>query len=345
MLEAICKRRGVGIRIAAIAAASLALAGFAQAHAGESLRSKILTLLVGATPGGGYDLYARLVGRHIGKHLPGQPTVIATNMPGALGMTPANYLYNVAPKDGSTIGMLVQNLAEEQVLGAEAIQYDASKFGWIGRIAPNVELAYVWHEVPVKRFADLQQRETIFAGQGASASLYPMLLNKLLDTRIKVVRGYRSTASVHLAMERGEVEGVTGSWGVVSTAAPDWIRDKKVNIILQYQHERHPELSEVPTVLELMRSDEDREIFPFFITSAMVGRSIVAPPGLEPDQLALLRTAFDNTMKDPQFLAEAAQAKFELGPLPGAQLQAIIEHQVNVSPAIRDRILALGWHP
>jgi tripartite-type tricarboxylate transporter receptor subunit TctC len=333
------------MRIAAIAAVLMALAGLTQAQVSEPFKGKTITLYVGASAGGGYDTYGRLVGRHIGKYLPGQPTVIASNMPGGMGITPANYLYNVAPKDGTAIAILVQNLAEEQVLGAESIQYDASKFGWVGRIAPNVELAYIWHEVPVKRFEDLQLRETIFAGQGASASLYPALLNKLLDTRIKLVRGYRSTASVHLAMERGEVEGVTGSLDVVSNSAADWVRDKKVTIVLQYQHERHPSLAEIPTVLEFVRSDDDRDVFSFFISSAMVGRSIVAPPGLPPDQLALLRTAFDNTMKDPQFLAEAAQTKFELGPLPGAELQTIVERQVNVSPAIRDRILALGWHP
>jgi len=335
------------MRIAAVAAVSMALAGlaqgFAQAQVSEPFKGKTITLTVGATAGGGYDTYGRLVGRHIGKHLPGQSTVIATNMPGGLGITPANYLFNVAPRDGTAIAILVQNLAEEQVLGVDSIQFDAAQFGWVGRMAPNVELAYVWHEVPVKRFEDLQQRETIFAGQGASAFLYPTLLNKLLDTRIKLVRGYRSTASVHLAMERGEVEGTTGSLDVMSNSAPDWLRDKKVTILLQYQHERHPRFADVPAVLEFIQSADDREVFSFFISSGMVGRSIVAPPGLPPERLALLRRAFDDTMKDAQFVAEAAQAKFELGPLSGAALQAIVERQVNVSPAIRDRILALGW--
>ena len=337
------------MRIAAVAA--VALAGLAQgvAHAftqaqdGESFKGKTITITVGATPGGGYDAYGRLVARHIGKHLPGQPVVIASNMPGGMGITPANYLYNVAARDGTAIAILVQNLAEEQLLGVDSIQFDAAQFAWVGRIAPNVELAYVWHEVPVTRFEDLQQRNTIFAGQGASAFIYPTLLNKLLDTRIKLVRGYRSTASVHLAMERGEVEGTTGSLDVMSNLAPDWLRDRKVNILLQYQHERHPRFADVPTVLEFIQSADDRAVFSFFISSALVGRSIVAPPGLPPERLALLRRAFDDTMKDPQFLAEAAQMKFELGPLPGVALQAIVERQISVSPAIRDRILALGW--
>jgi tripartite-type tricarboxylate transporter receptor subunit TctC len=331
------------MRIAAIAAVSMALAGLAQAQVSAPYKGKTVTLTVGASPGGGYDTYGRLVGRHIGRHLPGQPMVVATNMPGGMGITPANYLYNVAPKDGTAIAILVQNLAEEQVLGVDSIQFDAAQFGWVGRIAPNVELAYVWHAVPVTRFEDLRRRETIFAGQGASAFIYPTLLNKLLDTRIKLVRGYRSTATVHLAMERGEVEGTTGSLDVMSNFASDWLRDRKVNILLQYQHDRHPNLSGVPTVMEFVRSAEDREVFSFFIGSAMVGRSIVAPPGLPPERLALLRRAFDDTMKDPQFLADAAQTKFELGPLPGAALQAIVERQVKISPAIRNRIISLGW--
>jgi tripartite-type tricarboxylate transporter receptor subunit TctC len=333
------------MRIAAIVAVSIALGGFAQAQVGAPFRGNTVTVYVGASPGGGYDIYGRLVARHIGKHLPGQPTVIASNMPGGMGFTAANFLYNAAPKDGTALAVLVPNIAEAQVLGSDVIQYDAAKFGWVGRIAPNVEIAYVWHTVPVKRFEDLQQRETIFAGQGASAFLYPTLLNRLLNTKIKVVRGYNATASVHLAMERGEVEGVTGSLGVISSSAPDWVRDKKVTIILQYQQERHRDLASVPAVLELIQSPEDREVFAFFISSATVGRSIVAPPGLPPDRLALLRRAFDDTMNDPQFVTDAAQAKFELGPLPGTALQAIVERQVNVSPAIRDRILALGWRP
>jgi tripartite-type tricarboxylate transporter receptor subunit TctC len=355
MIETNDELRGVGMRIAAIAAVSLALAGFAQGFApafaqglaqapvSESFKGKTVTLIVGATPGGGFDTYGRLLARHIGRHLPGQPAVVVSNMSAGLGLTAANHLYNAAPRDGTAIGILVQTLAQEQVQGIEAIQFDAAQYGWVGRMAPNIEVAYAWHAVPVTRFEDLRQRETIFAGMGTVAFIYPALLNKLLDTRIKLVRGYRSTASVHLALERGEVEGTTGSLDVLSNSAPDWLRDRKLTLLLQYQHQRHPSLSGVPTVMEFVRSAEDRDVFSFYMSSAMVGRSIVAPPGLPPERLALLRRAFDDTMKDPQFLADAAQLRFELGPLPGAAVQSIIERQVNVSSAIRDRILALGW--
>jgi tripartite-type tricarboxylate transporter receptor subunit TctC len=328
------------MRIAAFLAVSIALTGLVQAQ--EPFKGKTITVYISASVGGGYDTYGRLVARHIGRFLPGEPTVIAGNVPGGFGVAAANFLYNVAPKDGTALGVPVQTVAEEQVLRGDAVQYDAAKFGWVGRMAPNVELALVWHGVPVKRFEDLQQRETIFAGQGASAVSYPMLLNRLLDTRIKLVRGYRSTASVRLAMEQGEVEGMTGSLDVISAAAPDWVSDRKVTILLQYQHERHPNLAEVPAVLEFIRSSEDREIFSFFIGSATVGRSLVAPPGLPPEQLALLRRAFDEMQRDEQFVEEAKQAKIQLGPLPGTALQAIVERQIDVSPAIRDRIVALG---
>jgi tripartite-type tricarboxylate transporter receptor subunit TctC len=334
------------MRIAAIAAVSLALAGLAQsfvpafaqglaqAQVSEPFKGKTITLTVGATPGGGFDTYGRLLARHLGRHLPGQPAVVVSNLSAGLGLAAANHLYNTAPRDGTAIAILVQSLAQEQVLGFEAIQFDAAQFGWVGRMAPNVEVAYVWHAVPVTRFEELRQRETVFAGQGTVAFVYPTLLNKLLDTRIKLVRGYRSTASVHLALERGEVEGTTGSLDVLSNSSPDWLRDRKLTLLLQYQHQRHPSLSGVPTVMEFVRSAEDRDVFSFYISSAMVGRSIVAPPGLPPERLALLRRAFDDTMKDPQFLAEADKAKMDISAMTGEEAQRIADSIVNTPPDV-----------
>jgi tripartite-type tricarboxylate transporter receptor subunit TctC len=335
------------MRIAAALASGwiLLLPSPAVSQVAEPFAGKTVTVTCACGVGSGYDFIARLFARHFGRQLPGNPNVVVSNQQGGLGLPAANYIYNAAPRDGTAIGALLQNLAEEQVLGSENIRYDAVKFGWIGRLAPNVEIAYTWHTVPVKTFDDLRHRETVFAVNGPSALLYPTLLNALAGTHIKMVRGYGPTPVVHLALQRGEVEGMTGSLGVIRTLEPTWLPNKTVTLLTQYQHVRHPELPDVPAVLELVSSDEDREIFSFFINSATIGRAFLAPPGLPPERLAMLRTAFTAMLEDPEFLAEVKQAKHDISPLSGSELQAIIERQLNVSPAIRERIRAMGLHP
>ncbi len=309
--------------------------------AGEVFRGKTITVYCACGVGSGYDFIARLLARHIGRQLPGNPSVVVSNMPGGLGIPTANFIYNGAPKDGTAIAMPLQNIAEEQILGSSNIQYDASKFGWIGRLAPNVEIAYVWHTVPVKTFDDLKQRETIFAANGPSATLYPTLLNITTGTKVKLVRGYGPTPVVHLALQRGEVEGMTGSLGVIKTLAPEWMQNKTVTILVQYQRERHSQLADVPAVMELMSTETDKDLFGFFINSATIGRSFLAPPGLAHDRLALLRGAFKQMLNDPEFLAEVAQAKHDIAPLTGTELQRIAARQLNVSPALLERIRGL----
>jgi tripartite-type tricarboxylate transporter receptor subunit TctC len=326
--------------LAVIIASQAPNAAYAQPD--EPFRGKTVTVYCACGVGSGYDFIARLLGRHIGRHLPGNPGVVVSNMQGSLGIAAANFIYNNAPKDGTAIAMPLQNIAEEQVLGSDNIRYDAAKFGWIGRLSPNVEIAYVWHSVPVKTFDDLKRRETIFAANGPSATLYPTLLNDLAGTKIRLVRGYGATPVVHLALQRGEVEGMTGSLGVIKTLAPEWMRDKTVTILVQYQRERHPELADVPAVMELIDSAEGKELFGFFINSATIGRSFLAPPGLAPDRLAMLRDAFHDMLDDPDFIAEVRQAKHDIEPLPGTELQAIVERQLNISGALRERIKSLG---
>jgi tripartite-type tricarboxylate transporter receptor subunit TctC len=316
----------------------------AVSQGAEPFAGKTITLYCACGVGSGYDFIARLFARHFGRHMPGNPNVVVSNMQGGLGLPAANLIYNVAPKDGTAIGALLQNVAEEQVLGPENIRYDASKFGWIGRLAPNVEIAYVWNTVPVKTFDDLRRRETIFAVNGPSALLYPTLLNNLAGTKIKMVRGYGPTPVVHLALQRGEVEGMTGSLGVIKTLEPTWMPNKTVTLLMQYQHVRHPELPDVPTALEFVADGEDKEIFGFFINSATIGRAFLAPPGLPPERLAMLREGFAGMLEDPEFLAEVKQAKHDIAPLSGLALQALVEKQLSVSSAIRTRIQAMGLH-
>lgn len=323
-----------------VAASLIAGAAAAQAQA-DFFKGKTVTLTIGGAPGGGYDLYGRILARHIGRHLPGSPAVVVTNMRGAQSIIAANFMANTAPKDGTALALCVQNIGEEQLVGSEGVRYDASQFGWIGRISPNVEIGYVWHSVPVQTIDDLKGRETIFASYGASATLYPTLLNDTLGTRIKLVRGYNSSAAAHLALERGEVEGTTGSLSVLAANAPSWVRDGKIKLFVQYQLARHPEMPDVPAIMELVHAPEDRDLFAFFLASAAVGRSIFAPPGLPPERLEMIRTAFDETVKDPAFIADMIQSKVELTPLAGAALQELVARQVHVAPALRSRILAL----
>jgi tripartite-type tricarboxylate transporter receptor subunit TctC len=204
----------------------------------------------------------------------------------------------------------------------------------------------VWHTVPVKSIDDLRQRETVYAAVGtgtASAIVYPTLLNAISGTRIKLVRGYQGTPNVHLAMERGEVEGVTGSLGAIMTSAPEYLTAKKVRLIMQYQFERSRDLPDVPAVMELIQAPADRELFGFFLNSANIGRSILAPPGLSRERLEALRRAFSETMRDPEFIAEMAHGKLDLSPLAGSDLQLIVRRQVEASPELKASIHAIQW--
>jgi tripartite-type tricarboxylate transporter receptor subunit TctC len=323
--------------------AALALSLSIAVHAQQpdaTPKGKPVTLYVAGPAGSGYDAYARLFSRYAGRHLPGNPDIIVSNMPGASGVICANFIYRLAPKDGTAIGLLLQWLAEEQVVGTSGAQFDAAQFGWIGRLSPNVEISYTWHTVPVHTIADLMNRETVFAATGGSSAFYPELLNKMIGARFKVVTGYLGTPTANLAMERGEVEGATSSLNTIKLAEPDWLPDKKINVLVQYSLRRDRDLPDVPAVVELARTPADKTILSFFSSGGAIGRSIVAPPGLSQESLTIWRTAFTRTMHDPAFIAEAERVKLDLDPLPGGELQALIQTAVSLSAADRERIQA-----
>jgi tripartite-type tricarboxylate transporter receptor subunit TctC len=326
---------------AAALTAVLAAAPGARAQNDDAFfKGKTVTIYVGTPVGGGYDLFGRLLSRHLGRHLPGAPTVIVSNMPGGSGVICANFLYTAAPKDGTAIGILIQTMGEEQALGNDAVRFDVSRFNWVGRITSNVEMAYVWHTVPVKTIDDVKTRETILASAGPSSIAYPLLLNAMIGTRFKLVRGYQGTQNTHLAMQRGEVEGTTSSVNTVRTTT-DWLKTGMINILVQYAPERHRDLQNVPTVVELGKTAEDKALLGFLARASAVGRSFVAPPDVPPERLAVLRAAFDATMADPQFLAEIRQLKAEFDPMPGQQLQQLFGHGTELSPANRARVQAI----
>jgi tripartite-type tricarboxylate transporter receptor subunit TctC len=316
--------------------AALALAAMCRPHSAAAqtpfYAGKTITMIVSYGAGGGYDFYGRLVARHLGKYLAGSPTVIVKNMSAAGGLAGANYLYNVAPRDGTVIGVINQNAATGQVLGAPGIQYDSRKFIWLGRLGSGVEVSYAWHTSPAKTIEEAKKHELVIGGSGptSTSEILPRIMNKLIGTKFKLVSGYPDGQAGALALERGEIDAYTTAWAVVKSRNAAWLRDKTISVFLQYALERAPDLSDVPTTAELGKTDEDRQMFALLATGDTIGRSIVAPPSLPPERAAALRAALDATMKDPQFLEEARGAHYTIDPMPGQRLQQIVADEFNI---------------
>jgi tripartite-type tricarboxylate transporter receptor subunit TctC len=298
-------------------------------------RRRTVNLYIGFTPGGGYDLYARMLARHLGAHIPGAPNVVAVNMPGAASMTMASWLYNKAPQDGSALAISSQALAIEQALGASAAQYDARKFVWLGRSAPVVELTYTWFTSPTKTLEDARRRETVMGAinPNSNTMTYLKLINAVAGTKFKIISGYPGTTEMHLAMERGETEGATKSWEAFKSENGDWLRDKKVSVLVQYAMKKAEDL-DAPLLMDLGRSDADRDVLRFFASGNELGRSFMTAPGVPPDRTAALRRAFFEAMHDPAFLEESKRRQLEFGPLPGEQVQKMIEGTIQASPEV-----------
>ncbi len=331
------KSRMVGV---ALGAAMLAVVGQASVCAQTPqpfYKGKTMTLYVSGPPGSGYDLYARLFARRFSSHLPGAPTVIVSNVPGAAGIFCANQVYNIAAKDGTVLGLIRQSIAEEQVFQTDGVRYDVLKFNWIGRIAANVELTYVWHTVPVKTIDDVKTRETIIAAGGGSTETFPAVLNSIIGTRFKLVKGYYATPPADLAVERGEVEGSFGSVSTMLTTHRDWMENKLITILVQYALARHPVLPDVPAVVELAKTGEDRALVEFLANASAIGRSIVAPPDVPAERVAELRDAFLATMKDPEFLDDMRRTGADLSLATAEELRTVIANTVGVSAATRAR--------
>ncbi|HTI86340.1 MAG TPA: hypothetical protein VL966_07035 [Alphaproteobacteria bacterium] len=327
---------------AAVIGASVLLPMSASADAVEDFfKGKTVTYYISTVPGGGYDLYGRFVAQYMGKHIPGNPTLVPKNMPGAGGLTMTNWLYNVAPRDGTAIASPPQALAIEQVLESKGIQYDAGKFTYIGRAAPVVEVMYTWNTSKTKTFKDAQTRETIMGGTGPTSPTITYLkqLNILAGTKFKPIPGFGGTTEVNLAMERGEVEGSIKSWASMKVDNPDWLKDHKVNLILQFALDKPDDLPNVPLMTEIGSTDADRQALKFFAYGNAMGRATFAPPALPADRTKALRTAFMKMMKDPEVIAEADKRKIDLGALDGEGLQKIVDETLSVSPDVKARAL------
>jgi tripartite-type tricarboxylate transporter receptor subunit TctC len=329
--------------ICAVASASL-LPSAARAQSVEDFyRGKTVNMILGYPGGGSNDLYARTVSRHIGKHIPGNPSSIMRNMPGGGSLVAANHLFNVAPRDGTALGLIAPTIPLEERLGAPNVKFKSTEFSWIGRVAPGVNMAFVMSTSPVKTIQDTFTREVILGASGRSSTvaIYPAVLANVIGVKFKMVMGYAGSTTAMLAMERGEVEGHSTSLEIVRAVHPDWLADKKITILVQFALKRHPELADVPMSWELGRNPEEQQILKIVANATEVGKMIMAPPEIPADRLYALRRAFDATTKNPEFIADLKAARIELNPMPGEELQKLVEEVGNVAPDILDKVKAI----
>ena len=305
-------------------------------------RGKQMRFIVGSSVGGAYDLFARVVARHIVHHIPGNPPIIVQNQPTASGLASANQLFNQGPFDGTVIGIPNNGMPVAPML-MSGTQFDPTKFNWLGSTNRETYVAFIWHTVPLKSITDLTGTELVVGAVGAGSSMaqFPALLQELLGYRFKIVRGYNGTPAINLAIERGEVQGNAGvGWASVKALSQDWLDAGKIRLIAQYGYARNPELADVPAVLELARSDADRLAMKLMFARTEYARPFFLPPGVPVERVQALRHAFDATMKDPAFNAEAAKLQLEVSPMTGDEVQTMIEEVTRTPPEIVQRVRA-----
>jgi tripartite-type tricarboxylate transporter receptor subunit TctC len=328
--------RAIGSVVAIGIAVALALPAHADPTA-DFYRGKTVALIIGYSAGGGYDTYGRVVARHLGKHLPGNPAVIPQNMPGAGSLRSANYLYNVAPKDGTAIAHFSRGLAMEPLIGTSATQFDARKFSWLGSGTDEVSICLTWHTSRIKTWNDMLTNLATVGGEGSGSDpdIFSAMIKNAFGAKLKLVSGYPGTAEVALAIERGEVDGRCGwSWSSLKLLKPDWIADKKVNLITQLALKKSPELPNVPLIFEFATTDRQRQILRLVLSRQSMARPFAAPPDLPADRKAALRQAFDRTLADPEFLAEAKQRGLEVNPVTGSEIDRLVGELYQTPPEV-----------
>jgi tripartite-type tricarboxylate transporter receptor subunit TctC len=319
----------------AVAGLALCLAGAGHAQApAEFYKGKTVDLYIGYSGGGGYDVYARALARHIGRHIPGHPTIVARNMPGAGSLVLANWLYNVGPKDGTAFGMIGRGTGFDPLLGSTKAQFDAVRFNWLGSMNDEVSVCVAWHSSGIATLEQATQKELPVGGTGPAADTdqFPKVLNATLGTRFKLVTGYPGGNEIDLAMERGEVAGRCGwSWSSVIATHKHWVDDRKINVLVQLSLSKHADLANVPLIMDFAKNEEIKQIFKLVFARQPMGRPFLAAPGIPAERVAALRKAFMDTLHDKEFLAEAARMKLEINPVSGEAVQNIV-HEVYRTP-------------
>ncbi len=306
----------------------------------EFYAGKQINLIVGASPGGGYDTQARLVARHLGKHIAGNPTVVVQNMPAAGSLAATNHIYNAAAKDGTVIALVMRGMLLIRNWNPSSVRFDLGRLNWLGSINSEVAVTAAWHTAPHKSARDLFEQELIVGGTtGVDPETTPRLLNALLGTKFKIVNGYPGTTEIILAMERGELQGIADwSWSSIKAARPDWLRDKKITLLMQAALQKEPELADVPSALDFVKNEADRRVMELYLTQKAVARPVIAPPGVPPDRLVALRAGLIALAQDDEFLADAKQAKLEVAPVSGEAVDKVISLITSAPPEVAERL-------
>ena len=331
------RRRGFFARLACALFAASAGAALAQ---GALPPGKNIQLLIGAGSGGGYDLTARMIARFMPKHLPGAPTIVPQNMPAGGGIALANHLWSAAARDGTVIGTVPREIATAPFMGNSAARYEPAKLSWIGTPTSETNTCLTRADTAIRDYKDLYEKTLIVgdAGAGNGIHMYPIALNNIFGMKFRLVPGYSTSAEIFLAIERGEVDGICVSYDSVLERYSEWLSSGKIRILLQGGAAKNPLLPDTPFVMDLARDDDERQLLKFLYAGQGIGRPYAAPPGLPEASLATLRRAFDATMADPDFIAEAKRAKLRLDPMPGEKLAALVADLAATPPAVRDRV-------
>jgi tripartite-type tricarboxylate transporter receptor subunit TctC len=333
--------RGLAI-VLALATVGWSFAARAQQEVAGFYKDKTITIIIGFPPGGEYDLTGRLIGRFLGKHIPGNPTVIASNMTGAGGMTAANHLYNVAAKDGTQLAVVANGTAVAELIGVPGVGYDANKFNWIGTLVPTIEVLVLWHTSGGRTLEDVRNKEFVIgaSGRGAGSFIMPTVMNQMFGAKLKIVTGYRGGADLNIAMERGETAGRSNSWSSWKTTKADWLAKKMIHLVA-YAGPEAKDLAGVPHLNKLAKNEEDRRVLDVAFNGAVLGRPMVAGPGVPPERIAALRKAFDAILVDPEFMAAAKQSKVIPEPTRGIDMQKSVANALSAPPAVVERVKGL----
>jgi tripartite-type tricarboxylate transporter receptor subunit TctC len=333
--------------ICAVAAVNMFAVAPASADAvSDFYKDRNVDLIVGYNPGGGYDAYTRLLGRHIGKYIPSKPTVVVKNMPGAGSLKSANYLFNVAPKDGSVFGMFAGGIAMDALIGGKKTEFDPRQFNWLGSMTETSSACWAWKDSGFKTLDDVKKKEFVVGATsgGSSTFAWPTSMNAFLGTKFKVIPGYGGTKGITLAVERGELQGLCGYFiSSIRSSKPDWLRDNKVVMLVQEANERHPDFPNVPTVFEYAKDAESKQALKLVFGWQVMGRPFTLPPGVPADRVAALRKSFETTLKDKDFLADADRSKLLIAPRTHQQVMAYLNDAWQTpKDIIRSVYVALG---
>lgn len=314
----------------------------AQQSIEDHFRGRTVTMIVPTSPGGDRSANATALAQHLGRHIPGNPRVVPSYMPGAGGLVAANHLYNVVAKDGLTIMSPLTTLIVAQVTGDKQVRYDVAKMNWIGRATESTQVIYVWHTVKVHNIEDAKKVVVTVGSTGVNSpsTIVPNVLNNVFGTRFKVVLGYKGSADFNLATSRGETDASLTTWGNLRNNHRAWVRDKQARILVQVLMTRHPELKDIPTAYELATNDDDRQLLEFVTSSAELGQAFITAPGVPQPIVNALRTAFDQTMVDPEYIAFSKKVGNEVNPVSGADMARFAARTLATPKSVVDRYTA-----